>query len=84
MNADFALETNSGIRRQARIHVLKNMLLCRNPELWKRALMYSLDFGEAIFETFYWFGHGLLEIGDDTQPHLLLETMDWAEDLMAL
>jgi hypothetical protein len=78
------LETNSGNRRQARIHVLKNMLLCGNPELWKIALTYSLEFGETIFETFYWFGHGLLEFNDDTQLHQLPEAIRWAEDAMNL
>ena len=78
------LETISGLSRRARIYLLKNMLMCRNPELWKRALMYSLNFGEAIFETFYWFGHALLEFGDEDQSYQLLQTIHWADTVIAL
>jgi hypothetical protein len=78
------LETNTGVRLQARIHVLKNLLMCQDVELWKRAITYSLDFGEAVFETFTWFGHDLLEFGDEDQPYHLLQTIHWAENVMDL
>lgn len=78
------LETHSILRLRARMYILKHLLMCQDADLWKRAVRYSLEFGEAILETFSWFGHDLIELGDGDEPYKLLQEIHWAENVIGL
>lgn len=71
-------------KMRLRRDILKSMLASGDITLWEEALARSLDFEETIFHVFERFGLSALELQheDRTFPSRLLETIDWAEQLM--
>ena len=71
-------------RMRLRRDILKSMLAAGDTTLWEEAVVRSLDFEEATFRTFDWFGQSALKLQqeDKTFPPRLLDVIDWAEQLM--
>jgi hypothetical protein len=71
-------------RLQLRCGILRCLLMLGQMDLWQEAVIRSLDYGEAIFRTFDRFGYTLLALRaeDSALPLRLLETIEWAEQLM--
>jgi hypothetical protein len=71
-------------RMRLRRDILKSMLAAGDITLWKEAAVRSLDFEEAIFHVFDWFGRSLLkhQQEDHAFPSHLLDTINWAEQLV--
>jgi hypothetical protein len=80
-HANLITEQTSRRFRQQRI--LRFLLECEEASLWEQAAWRSLDFGDAIFETFDLFGSKLLKMEqqDKELPLRLKEVIDWAEQL---
>lgn len=81
-HAGLVVEPNRRLRLWCSI--LKCLLAAGDSALWEEAVVRSLDYGDAVFHVFDRFCRDLLalEQGDSTLPIRLLETIDWAEDLM--
>jgi len=71
-------------RTRLRREILRSMLAAGDAKLWEEAVVRSLDFEEAIFHVFDWFGQSALKLNqeDKTFPPRLLDVIDWAEQLM--
>lgn len=81
-HADMVAEPTE--RMRLRRDILKSMLATGDTTLWEEALARSLDFEETIFHVFDWFGQSALRLQQENSafaPHLL-DTIDWAEQLM--
>lgn len=71
-------------RTRLRREILKSMLAAGGAPLWEEAVVRSLDFEEAIFHVFDWFGQSVLKLNQEDKafPPRLLDAIDWAEQLM--
>lgn len=71
-------------RTRLRREILRSMLAAGDAKLWEEAVVRSLDFEEAIFHVFDWFGQSALKLNQEDKafPPRLLDVIDWAEQLM--